>query len=81
MKINKLNFIKLDIEGAELEVLRGAEKSIKILRPRLAISIYHKLEHFFEIPLYLNEILSNYSFRLSFNDPYCIGTVIHAKPI
>jgi len=80
-KINRLDFVKLDVEGSELDVLRGGERSIKKLKPKMAISIYHKLEHFFEIPLYLNRILPDYSFHLSLHNPYCIGTLLHAIPV
>ena len=44
-----LTLLKLDVEGAELSVLRGALGSIKGLKPILLISIYHTPEDFFEI--------------------------------
>lgn len=37
-----VNFIKMDIEGAEIQALLGAEKTIKKYTPILAISAYHK---------------------------------------
>ena len=37
--INKLNFIKIDVEGNELQTLRGAEKTIKKFRPTLMVEI------------------------------------------
>ena len=39
------NLIKMDIEGAEPEALRGAQTLVAENRPRLAISIYHGPEH------------------------------------
>lgn len=44
------NYIKMDIEGAELNALNGAEKLIKKYKPVLAISVYHKYNHLYEIP-------------------------------
>lgn len=40
-KINKIDFLKADIEGAERDMLRGAEKTIKRFKPRIAICTYH----------------------------------------
>lgn len=56
----KVDFIKMDIEGAELEALRGAAKLIKRYKPTLAISAYHELEHLWEVPFLIKEIDDNY---------------------
>ncbi len=40
-KINHLNFVKMDIEGAEIEALEGAIKSIDKYKPDFAIASYH----------------------------------------
>lgn len=41
-KIERIDLIKLDIEGSELGALQGGEKSLKRWRPKLAISLYHR---------------------------------------
>ncbi len=55
--IQKLDFIKMDIEGAEIEALDGAVVTIKSLKPNFAIASYHvvngeqtyvKVEAFFD---------------------------------
>lgn len=43
--INRLDFIKMDIEGAEIEVLNGARNTIKSLMPHFAIASYHIVEN------------------------------------
>lgn len=49
------SYIKMDIEGYELQALRGAEKSIKQYKPMLSISIYHRPEDLYSlIPLILS---------------------------
>ena len=57
-------FIKMDIEGAELEALKGAKRIIKTYKPDLAICVYHSPIHLVEIPLYLKELVPEYKFYL-----------------
>jgi FkbM family methyltransferase len=50
-------FIKMDIEGFELDALEGGRQSIQRCRPKLAICAYHRPDHLWRIPLALNELL------------------------
>jgi hypothetical protein len=68
-QIEKIDFIKLDVEGAEMDKLRGAQQSIERFKPKLAISLYHKPDDLFEIILHIKE---NFSFYNCFVDHYTI---------
>ncbi len=63
-KLPKLDFIKLDIEGAEMDALKGAAESIKKYKPNLAISIYHKWEDYITIPQWIAGLGLGYRFYL-----------------
>ena len=60
----KVTFIKMDIEGAEIEAIKGARRILARYKPRLAISVYHKPEDIIDIPLLLWEIVPEYQFCL-----------------
>ncbi|MFX1274392.1 MAG: FkbM family methyltransferase [Promethearchaeota archaeon] len=55
-----LGLIKLDVEGLELEVLKGAKKTIEKDKPLLIISIYHNGKEFFETFDYIKKLNPNY---------------------
>jgi FkbM family methyltransferase len=55
-----LDFIKMDIEGAELRALRGAEFTIRSSLPILAISSYHELDHLWLVPRAIQEFSGDY---------------------
>ncbi len=40
-KIQKIDFIKMDIEGSEMEALKGGKKTIKKFKPKMIIAAYH----------------------------------------
>ena len=60
----KLNFIKLDIEGAELDAIEGAFYTIKKYHPILAICIYHKASDWYKVPQKVLNINSHYKIYL-----------------
>ncbi len=76
--IKKIDLIKMDIEGAELEALKGSKTVIKQFRPKLQISIYHKYDDLWRIPLLVNKLISDYRFFLGIHKQHFIDTVLYA---
>ena len=58
----KITLIKMDIEGAELEALKGCSRIITKYKPRLLISIYHKPEDVPDILEYIHGLVPEYKF-------------------
>lgn len=56
--------IKMDVEGLELEILKGSINYIKKFRPYMAVCVYHRVEDIYEIPAWLKEEGCNYSYFL-----------------
>ena len=70
--LQRVDFIKMDIEGAEADALRGAAETIRAYRPKMALSAYHKAEDLFELPRTISEICPGYRFTLRhFSDGPC----------
>ena len=76
--IEKMDFIKMDIEGSELAALKGAEETIRKHRPKLAISLYHKIDDYITIPQYLTETFPFYDFYLDHYTLFMQETVLYA---
>jgi FkbM family methyltransferase len=76
--LKRVDLIKMDIEGAESHALRGAEQTLRQFRPKLGISVYHKLEDFWTIPRYLDELGLGYTFYLRHFTIHAEETVLFA---
>ncbi len=77
--IKKVDLIKMDIEGAELNALKGATQTIIGFRPKLAIALYHSTKDFDVIPRFLNELGLGYRFYLSHATIYGEETMLFAS--
>lgn len=74
-----VTFIKMDIEGAEMEAIRGADGIIRRDRPKLAISIYHLPNDFWEIPFLIHNLVPEYKLYIRHCGFGIFGTVLYAK--
>lgn len=73
-----VTFIKLDIEGAELNALKGASDIIRTQHPKLAICIYHKKEDLTEIPMYIKEMYKEYQLSIRHYSDCASETILYA---
>ncbi len=73
-----VSFIKLDVEGAEYEALKGAERTIRDHHPRLAVSIYHKPEDIFTLPELILSFSEDYRFYLRHYQLSRYETILYA---
>ena len=77
--IEKIDFIKLDIEGAELPCLKGAQKTIKKFKPRLALCVYHKDDDLITIPQYVKSLVPEYKMYLKHHTDGIQETVLYCE--
>lgn len=83
--IEKIDYIKMDVEGAERNILEGAIKTIKKFKPNLAIAIYHGgklfMEDFYDVPLFIKSIAGeDYEYYLRTFSPWGGETILFCKP-
>jgi len=62
--LERVDFIKMDIEGSEEKALLGAKETLRKFRPKLAISIYHKFSDFYKLPLLIKRLNLDYKIRV-----------------
>jgi FkbM family methyltransferase len=73
-------YIKMDIEGAEMEALHGASRHITEIGPILAICVYHKVSHLWDIPRYVLSLYSDYRIYLRHYTESIYETVMYFVP-
>lgn len=62
-------YLKMDIEGAELEALDGAGALLRSEKPLLAICAYHLQDHLWQVPLRIRRLIPDSRLMLR---PYCL---------
>lgn len=76
----KFHAVKMDTEGYELPCLRGIEKIIRMYRPVLMVSIYHKPEDLYEIPKFIKGLEPTYRLYVRVHATFFAETVLYALP-
>lgn len=75
---DRVTYIKMDIEGAELEALEGARETIRKYKPKLAICLYHKPEDIISLPAYIMELVPEYRFKIRHYTTFFQETILYA---
>lgn len=76
----QVDFVKMDVEGAELDVLAGSQKLLARCRPTLAISLYHNWDDLWNIPQALNSKLDSYAYYVRQHMRNSFDLVLYAVP-
>ena len=72
-----ITFLKSDTEGEELNILKGAENTIKKYKPKMAISVYHKPDDLLTIPKFIKELVPEYNLVLRHHSKSFSETVLY----
>ena len=67
-----VGLIKMDVEGFEPQVVKGALNTLRTQRPVLAISIYHSPEEFYELKPFLESLNLGYKFKIRRSSGYFV---------
>ncbi len=76
--LERVDFIKLDIEGAELHALRGAQRTLREHRPKLAIAAYHLGDDLATLPAFIAGLDVGYELHLGHYTTHQGETVLYA---
>jgi FkbM family methyltransferase len=78
--IPRVDFIKMDIEGAEADAIEGAKAIIQRYTPKMALSAYHKPLDFVTLPQLILSINDKYAFYLRHYSDCEFETVLFCVP-
>jgi len=77
--LKRVDLIKMDIEGAEYEALKGASETLKNYKPDLALCVYHSREDFTRLARFVDALGLGYRFSLGHHTIHGEETVIYAS--
>ncbi len=64
LKGEEVTLIKFDVEGSEAKALMGCKEAIRKSKPKMIVSLYHRTEDIFELPLLIKQLNSGYKLYL-----------------
>ena len=77
-ELERVDFVKLDIEGAESQALAGAEQTLRRFRPRLALAAYHEFDDMWALMRQIDQLELGYRFAMSHFTPHHEETILYA---
>lgn len=72
-----VTFIKADIEGMEVPMLKGAVETIKRNKPKMALSTYHEPTDLFDIVDFVSNLVPEYKFALRHHSPLLMESTLY----
>ena len=57
-------YIKYDVEGADIPALEGSRETIVKYQPKLCCALYHRCYDYIDLPLYIDDMCSGYTFYM-----------------
>ncbi len=81
LQARRASYIKLDIEGAEYDALKGAVRTMRRDRPVLSVCVYHTQHDIWRLPLFIQQKAEDYMFFLREHEGDGWQTVLYAVPV
>lgn len=76
LALDRVDFVKMDIEGAEVKALQGARNTLQRFHPRMSLSVYHQDDHPVEVPRAARAAWPSYSVECG----PCNAVESHVRP-
>jgi FkbM family methyltransferase len=78
--LDRVDFIKMDVEGAELEILKGATHTLRTQQPRLALATYHRPDDIAVFPAFVASLGLEYRWYLQCSTMTDVDTILFGVP-
>jgi len=78
--LGRTTYVKVDVEGAELDVIASAWGAMRIHQPVMAVVLYHRLDHLWKVPLAIHAANPDYKLFLRRFAEDCWESVVYAVP-